>query len=372
MAAPTEVLWDGDEHTFAKHALLRSYLAAWLPIMSRFNNRLILIDGFAGPGRYLGGEIGSPLIMLDAYLAHAHRALPHLAAVSLVYVFIEEDHERSEHLRGELAAYTLPPNVQVLLVEGSFDTEMQRLLGDMPPGFRLAPTFAFIDPFGYTDHGLHLSSRILGFPRCEVLVYVPFPFIARFVDQIAIEATITRLYGNDSWKVARGKRPLRERIELLHDAFLAALLRSAKFARSFEMISKGGRTGYHLFFGTRHPLGLERMKEAMWKVDPIAGSTFADSTSRGQLTLFTTAPELSVLADALRARFHSDDFTVEEAETFTLVHTPFAPSLHLRETLRAIEGTGGLDARHPDKPRRRNTFPAGTVIRLLAPGSAPA
>jgi hypothetical protein len=32
--------------------------------------RLLLVDGFAGPGRYATGEPGSPLIMLDALLSH--------------------------------------------------------------------------------------------------------------------------------------------------------------------------------------------------------------------------------------------------------------------------------------------------------------
>lgn len=89
--------------------------------------------------------------------------------MQLVYVFIEQDPRRVEHLKSELAALTWPPNVSVSVIEGSFDVETQRLLNGMPAYSVLAPTFAFIDPFGYTEHDLQLSSRILGFPRCEVL-----------------------------------------------------------------------------------------------------------------------------------------------------------------------------------------------------------
>jgi hypothetical protein len=70
VAKPKTVLWEADEHTLAKHGILRAYLQAWLPTMSRCNDRLLLIDGFAGPGRYLGGEDGSPLIMLRTLLDH--------------------------------------------------------------------------------------------------------------------------------------------------------------------------------------------------------------------------------------------------------------------------------------------------------------
>ncbi len=35
MAVPTDVLWERDPHTAAKHTLLRRYLSAWFPIMAK-------------------------------------------------------------------------------------------------------------------------------------------------------------------------------------------------------------------------------------------------------------------------------------------------------------------------------------------------
>jgi three-Cys-motif partner protein len=75
MPQPKEMLWKLEEHSRAKHAILRRYLGGWLPVMSKWNSRLVLVDGFAGPGRYVGGEDGSPLIMLKAFLDHTRRDL---------------------------------------------------------------------------------------------------------------------------------------------------------------------------------------------------------------------------------------------------------------------------------------------------------
>jgi three-Cys-motif partner protein len=362
---PKETIWAAEEHTFAKHRLLRRYLDAWLPIMARHNRRLVLVDGFAGPGRYSGGQPGSPLVMLDAYLGHAYSTkLPYLATVGLTYIFIEQDADRINHLEGELARIARPANVNVYPIQGSFDEEMPKLLDGIPTDKGLVPTFAFIDPFGYTEHDLQLSSRILGFPRCEVLIYMPFPFIARFVDEPAIAAALTKLYGDESWRAAQGKATLPERIRALHDAFVAALHKSAKYVRSFEIVGNGGSTGYHLFFATGHPLGLEKMKEAMWKVDPVGGATFADSTQTGQLVLFEEQPDLSSLAHDLRGHFGGREFAIEQAELFTLEETAFCPSLHLKQVLREIEKADGLSARHPAKARKRNTYPARTFIRF--------
>jgi len=73
------ILWDQDDHTAAKHRVLRAYLDGWIAVMAQqtLNSqafrigppRLLLVDGFAGPGRYATGESGSPLLMLDALLS---------------------------------------------------------------------------------------------------------------------------------------------------------------------------------------------------------------------------------------------------------------------------------------------------------------
>ncbi len=130
MAAPDDVLWDYEEHTHAKHRFLVRYLHAWLPIMAGRNSRLDLIDGFAGPGRYKGGEPGSPLLMIDAYLSHTGRKA--MDPLELHYDFIEVDPRRVAHLRTEIAALTLPANVHVGVTQGSFDAVMGSMLDREP------------------------------------------------------------------------------------------------------------------------------------------------------------------------------------------------------------------------------------------------
>jgi hypothetical protein len=74
LTARSPVLWELDDHTAAKHRVLRGYLDGWIPVMANRaahrigQPRLLLADGFAGPGRYAAGERGSPLLMLDALL----------------------------------------------------------------------------------------------------------------------------------------------------------------------------------------------------------------------------------------------------------------------------------------------------------------
>ncbi len=74
MAAPKTTIWAIEPHTQAKHAILKRYLQAWMPILSlaRFPE-VLYIDGFAGPGTYTGGEEGSPVIALRAAVEQVAR-----------------------------------------------------------------------------------------------------------------------------------------------------------------------------------------------------------------------------------------------------------------------------------------------------------
>jgi three-Cys-motif partner protein len=373
VATPKTVLWDADEHTLAKHELLREYLGAWIPIMSRWNKRLLLIDGFAGPGEYTGGEDGSPIVMLKALLKHKS-FIPN-GPCTFNFMFVEQDHHRIEHLSGRIAALgKLPANVQVLPpIEGNFSEEMAALLSRME-GKQLIPTFAFIDPFGYKDTAVGLTGQILSFPKCEVLIYVPLYKIARFVDEPSQKNVLTSLYGDDRWKAAAAISGMEARQDCLAALFTEALREHTTHVLDFEMFGRTNSSGYSLFFGTSSDEGLGAIKTAMWKVDPEHGRSFKDPKTRGQTGLFTFGPDLGPLLWLLRGRFRTDPFTIEEADRFVLRETRFRHDGHLRkQTLRPAEDRGELEAWKSDGSRRfAGTYPDGTVLRFRDGATTPA
>ena len=61
---PNSTIWPLQAHTRGKHLVLQQYMNAWLPIMTRWNGRVLFIDAFTGPGEYSRGEPGSPIIAL--------------------------------------------------------------------------------------------------------------------------------------------------------------------------------------------------------------------------------------------------------------------------------------------------------------------
>lgn len=257
------VLWEREAHTAAKHRVLRSYVDAWIPIMgqqaldvhrrgiSAGEPRLLVVDGFAGPGRYSGGHDGSPIIMLKALLSHT--AFPRLGSVRFIFLFIEYDNRRVEHLEGEVAALgPLPSNVEVHVEHGAFEDVFESVLDTINPSHVLIPTLAFIDPFGYSHSPMTLAGRLLDFPRCEALIFIPLTDVLRFVGRAGQENAMWALFGSERWREAI---PLRgdDRRAFLLNLFEEQLAGHSgiRYVRSFQLRTQDGRD-YRLVFGTDH------------------------------------------------------------------------------------------------------------------------
>ncbi len=307
--------------------------------------KLLLLDGFAGPGRYATGEPGSPLIMLDALLSH--RARPSLDGVQFIYLFIEHDQRRVNHLQQEVAQLgELPANVTVHIAHGEFETTFGALVDQATDdGKVLVPTFAFIDPFGYSTASMSLTGRLLAFQRCEVLVFLPLTHVHRFVSRDGQDRALTSLFGCEDWRQAIELQGL-DRQAFLLGLFERQLAANPNVAhvRSFQLRTQDGND-YRLVFGVGHDKGLDLAKDAMWKVDPVAGTSFAATTDSGQEVLF--APDSLVdtrpLLAQLRATFGLAPFTIDQAERCTRVETPFRIG-HLRKrTLQPAERAGTLE-----------------------------
>jgi three-Cys-motif partner protein len=368
MAKPQTTIWKIKGHTKAKHRILRRYLDAWFPIMAGRGGRIVYIDGFAGPGVYEGGEPGSPIIALQAFLEHPFRDR---MTAEIVYVFIEEDAKRVQRLREEVDKLrpSLPDRVTIDIRPGTYEDIFGATLDRLEQQEkRLAPTFAFIDPFGYAQASMKLSGRFLQFNRCEVLIYVPFRHLARFVVMPEQESALMTLFGTDEWRAAR-ELSYHDRLRMLHDLFQRQLQGECRlrYVRSFEIVSNSPNSGYHLFFGTNHPLGLEKMKEAMWAADPIEGRRFADTTSAdpAQQTLFGSELDTSALRAALMARFGEATFSIEEATNFTLLETPYLPTHVKTRTLKPLEQSARLAVTSSKTGRRAGTFPPGTRMQFV-------
>ncbi len=363
MAAPSSTTWSLDAHTRAKHAILKRYLQAWMVILSRAKFREILyVDGFAGPGEYAGGETGSPIIALDTALGYK----PPLAA-KVHFLFIEEKSDRADHLRKQVALRMLPTNFNVIVEGGlTFEAAFEKRYPQFVRDGRLIPTFAFIDPFGWTGVPFRLVARILSQRSCEVFINFMYEEINRFISVKNQAPNFNSFFGTDEWKQCAKAADPRARNRCLHDLYLRQLHTKADYVRSFEMSNHRDVTDYYLFYATNELLGLKKMKEAMWKIDKSGEFQFSDATDPNQLVLFEKTPNLSALEARLLAEFSGREKSISDIEKFVLVETGFREP-HYKSVLKALETERGkLKVVKASPRRKRGTFAdLQMIVRFL-------
>ncbi len=365
MAPPADTLWPIQPHTVAKHRILRNYQNAWLPIITTWNGRAVFVDGFAGPGRYVGGEDGSPIIALRIALEHSR---PIRAQV--LFHFIEDRLDRYEHLKNVLEAEfpRLPPNLSYQVHHARFDETLTQVLDELDGQRRtLSPTFAFLDPFGYSDTPLGIVKRLVQNPKCEVLINFNYEELNRFLSLESQASNFDRQFGSTNWRDCVGIADSEQRRSCVHEAYKSSLENVAdiRYVRSFEMINETNRTDYFLFFGTNSYAGLKKMKQSMWRADPSGNFQFSDATwNPNQPTLFSLGPDFSFLESVLPAALIPEgEVPVERVERFVVEETPFLDTHYKKNVLAPLERAGHLTV--VSSPRKRDfSYPPGTILRF--------
>jgi len=355
--------WPIEPHTKAKHEILRRYWQAWLPIITKLGSRVLYIDGFAGPGRYEGGEDGSPLIVLKS--ARDHVARPDS---EVVFVFIEKDEERFRYLNAVLDEVrpTLPENFKVYTNHGVFNDRMTGIFDQLDQQCAaMAPSLVFVDPFGFSHTPFQTIGRIMHYRHCEVLVTFMYEEINRFLNHPLHTETYDDLFGTDAWRRALDASDAATRRRTIHDIYRDQLRSVAGYVRSFEMLNRQNRTDYFLFFCTNELLGLERMKDSMWKVDPSGAYQFSDFTdAAGAMDLFPEGPDFAQLKALIVSRFKAEDIEVTKVGDFVVADTPFRRAHFKRQILTPMEVGGEISIASANPARKKGTFPPGTIVRF--------
>ncbi|MFD0485155.1 three-Cys-motif partner protein TcmP [Kineococcus sp. GCM10028916] len=346
--------WVMEPHTHVKHVILDRYLKGWFPILSSFAGRIVFLDGFAGRGRYTGGEVGSPIIALRALLDHAY--FDRMRHREFVFLFIEANRENAESLQAVIDEFKAerapwPSNVKVDVINAAFEdhvTEMVKYLQEQKK--KLAPTFAFVDPFGYSGLPMALLADLLSYPQAEVFVNFMVGHVQRFVGRDGQQNAIEGLFALPRDEVVANLDGTDDRVAQLRSLYKQQLHNVAGFEHvsAFEMKVMNGNVGYYLLHGTKHRMGVKVMKEAMWNIDPTGQYTFSDRLA-GSEVLFTPEPNLKPLVEAL-LRDHAGRVAVpvEDLRWYSLLQTPYRET-HLTPVLKQLEAENQISVRRLGK-----------------------
>ncbi len=311
---------------YSKHQLLSNYLGGWFPILSSWNGRILYIDCHAGRGRHRGGQVGSPILALSILLNHqvSHQIL---ANTQVCFIFFENDQGNYEFLETEIEQLgELPENVNIHLFNENYETGLNEILQKIKNDNQtLAPTFAFIDPYGFSL-SMDICNELLSFPKCELLINFMFRYIDMAIHNPAQEANLDRLFGTIKWRELEAIDNYDGRIDSTLSLFGNQL--KSEYITNMFMRASNGNLKYVLIHATNNRRGREVMKDAIWKVTPDGTFTASENHNPDQLILIEPEPDLKPLEDILLQNFSNVNIKMDELYNWLLGNLFRKPHLH--------------------------------------------
>jgi len=365
----TDVLWDAKPHTIAKIELLESYLKPWFAILGRSRSRqdIVYVDGFCGPGEYTNHPSGSPIAAINAVNDILNSPDGSWKAGNVHLVFIDKDQRSINHLNTRLETIDKHSRVNIQTIAKPFLEGLTEVRQSLSHSFDTHhPLFVFIDPFGATGVPFEVVADILNSNCSEILINLDADGIARIFkagDHAAHEKNLGEIFGDDSWHELEGKQSFSEQCTHVLELYKQRLksLPNVRYVFSFEMGNKKG-LDYFLVFASQHHLGLEKMKEAMKKIDQTGAYQFSDA-SHGQSFLFRfDNPE--DFAPRMFGYFDGRSVPWQEIADYALNESPF---INPKKMLAVLEKKELIQVtmKFGKTRARKNTYPDGMVKAII-------
>lgn len=293
MGQPANTLWKSQPRTLLKHRVYRRYLHCWMgKICQKFPHSAI-VDAFAGPGAYLDGPDGSPVVIAKTFLEHSR--LPAFNLLRLVC--LEERHDRRQSLEARLSGITKLPKLDIaVLPPGRALESFGALRTAARRGDRATPTLWILDPFDISSVPFSLARSCLAGARDELLITWFADEIYRFCQDRSKEGALDRHFGTDIWQKARQVKGESDRKESLLRAYRDSLESlGGVYTGAFSIASKNETARYSIIFATHSDKGLECFNQARWKMDPYRGHHASEQRNADQMGLFDATPVISPL-----------------------------------------------------------------------------
>lgn len=287
-----------EDHSRAKHDVLRAYLINYLRILAQHPRsegiRVTLVDGFAGGGRYRtesGDEVsGSPLVLLEALqearalvaVDRKQRGIRTPYVIDAHVHLVEQSRSTCAFLRQVIADSPLAraSDTQVTIHGGDFHQVLPGILKDIQGRQRRNGRSVFIlDQYGWSQVNLDAVKEIFSvLPYAEVFLTWMIDNLINFLSEQMVDklnpalqrtglgqaVTAEQLLAIKTDMGLDGDLTWRRAIQtLMTDQIRASS--GAAFSTPFYIVPRNSRRGYWLLHLARHWRANEEMKRIHWE-----------------------------------------------------------------------------------------------------------
>lgn len=276
-----------DEGTLIKLDIFEEYTKVWLPtfIMSDWPN-IYIFDFFAGPGRSLTGQEGSPLRILRQIESQAGNIFQRQKHIHVR--FNEYDENKFAKLKDNIEKYkeehsTIQRLQEQRLLKISEGCEsFENLFPKYKSTLGSAPALMFFDQNGIKFLDDQYLLPLLQSKSTDFMFFASSSYFSRFSEQKAF-ANHVKIS-----KEAIDKNPYKYIHRVLLDSLRAKIPHNSSM-RLFPFSIKKGKNIYGIIFGSSHILGADKFLRVAWNINSTNGEAnfdIDDDKDKGQPDLF--------------------------------------------------------------------------------------
>lgn len=262
MAIEIPAGYEGREHAFVKHMVLRDYLERLFYIVGNSLDvlrldEIVYVDCFAGPWQDDSAELdGSSVGIAIEKMLKARLGLQKIKkVVKFRGIFIERDLAAFERLKSFLSLKSAGYKIELTALHGEFQ-ELRNEILDRCPSTAFA--FFFIDPLGWKTVGVEVLRPLLLRRNSEYLINFMFDFVNRFTQKGELSKQMYDLLGEIP-NLDEVPNRARHLVNLYRNN-LRGILKCADqdaYSAYIPILDRSkDRVKYHLVYLTSHPTGV--------------------------------------------------------------------------------------------------------------------
>jgi three-Cys-motif partner protein len=253
-----------DEATETKLDIFERYVEEWLPVFIQSNKKAIIVDFFAGPGKDVRGNPGSPLRILKIISKYADSI--ELKNFELRVIFNELNQSKCTQLKENLVTY----NSKKFCTIECFNKDFKELFDQMREELRSTPALLFMDQNGIKHINKEILLSLDKFRKTDFIFFISSSHFNRFVDDFSFKKHLPFISREDI-----DKENYYSIHRQIYDAYKKMLHENSKL-RLYPFSIKRRASINGLIFGTQHVLGADKFLTILWKKNPINGEADFD------------------------------------------------------------------------------------------------
>lgn len=337
------------EQTKHKHLYLKEYLKRWFLVLGNVDywDTLVYIDSFSNAGIYEDGEKGSPIIALELFDYYLKK--DNLNKKVICY-FNDYSKEKIDKLKEIVDELDILPNIEVKYEVKEAKFHIEKVCTDIQK-IRNKKVIFFLDPYKISENIITMENfkMILNDKDTEII-------FNHMVNDVYRNIEIYPEKYREFYRLKEGDKIEKNGV-FFNELFIKNIKREVDekiYITSYELLIQTNITLYFLNFITHHKKGLEKMKEAIWKISDgdfyyknkgekeesnlkIDFKTDSGNNFYEEIRKIKIKEKVSDLKGILLEKFKGQIVTYTEVKDFVLEETVFLKSHIINKTLKPLE-----------------------------------